>query len=46
MAPKTKTLRELADNPLPESAKFAPKLTLAPFVAAHKALYGEELESP
>ena len=31
---------------LPESTKFAPKLTLAPFVAAHKALHGEELESP
>jgi len=31
---------------LPEGTKFTPKLTLAPFVAAHKALYGTGIESP
>lgn len=31
---------------LPKTTKFAPKLTLEPFLAAHRALYGSDVESP
>ena len=31
---------------LPKTTKFTPKLTLEPFIAAHKALYGSDVESP
>lgn len=31
---------------LPKTTKFAPKLTLEPFLAAHRALYGSDIESP
>ena len=31
---------------LPKTTKFAPKLTLEPFLAAHRALYGTDVESP
>lgn len=30
---------------LPKTTKFAPKLTLEPFLAAHRALYGPDVES-
>lgn len=31
---------------LPSTTRFSPKLTLAPFIAAHEALYGPTKESP